>query len=82
MHLSDNSGQEEEHLPLGMGTIDVASAARGLRRIGFDGLSTIEIEPMDEQDAIGNAREQIVESLMLWKQLLEERNSQESHSCA
>ena len=65
-----------------MGTTDFVSAARGPRRIGCDGLSTIEIEPLDEQDAIGNAREQIVESLMLWKQLLEEQNSQESHSCA
>jgi sugar phosphate isomerase/epimerase len=80
VHLSDNNGKEDQHLPLGMGTIDFASVARGLRKIGFDGLSTIEIEPTGKhEDAIARAKEQITGSLAFWRELLEKENMKGPH---
>lgn len=71
VHLSDNNGQEDQHLPLGMGIIDFASVARGLRTIAFDGLATIEIEPASaQQDPITTAKNQIVQSLAFWKNVV------------
>lgn len=75
VHLSDNNGKEDQHLPLGMGNIDFASVARGLRGIGFDGLSTIEISPTEgHKDAIVGAKGEITASLASWSELLETWN--------
>jgi sugar phosphate isomerase/epimerase len=49
IHLSDNDGQDDQHHPLGMGIIEYESVARGLKRIAFDGLSTIEIDPRENR---------------------------------
>ena len=73
VHLSDNNGKEDQHLPLAMGIVDFRSVARGLRKLRFDGLSTIEIKPTGEhEDAIASAREQIASSHAFWRQVVDD----------
>jgi len=73
VHLSDNDGEEDPHLPLGMGTIDFKSVARGLKNIAFSGFSTIEIEPRKEcRNSIAKAKQDILKSHSYWKQTYEE----------
>lgn len=43
VHLSDNDGVEDQHLPLGRGNVDFKAVARGLRNINFDRFMTIEM---------------------------------------
>jgi sugar phosphate isomerase/epimerase len=43
VHLHDNLGEHDLHLPLGAGTIDWPEIARALRRAGWDGTVTLEI---------------------------------------
>jgi sugar phosphate isomerase/epimerase len=43
VHLNDNLGLEDLHLPLGAGSVDWAEIARVLRSAGYDGTVTIEI---------------------------------------
>jgi len=45
VHVHDNDGRRDLHAPLGDGTTDFAAVAAGLRAVGFDGISTIEICP-------------------------------------
>ena len=69
-----------KHLPLGMGTIDFASVARGLGAIGFDGLSTIEIKPVGEHHhVIAAAKKQMVQSLAFWRTILEGERTKGAH---
>jgi sugar phosphate isomerase/epimerase len=44
VHLSDNHGENDQHLPLGKGNVDFTAIARGLKCIGFNEITTIEIE--------------------------------------
>ncbi len=76
LHLSDNNGMEDQHLPLGRGNIDFESLARGLKQIGFDGLVTIEIDlPRRGGVPVDEARNDIIESLLYWKSLEEADDS-------
>jgi sugar phosphate isomerase/epimerase len=43
VHVHDNDGTADQHLPLGDGTLDVDGAARALRAQHYDGLVTIEV---------------------------------------
>ncbi|MFH1138820.1 MAG: sugar phosphate isomerase/epimerase family protein [Pseudomonadota bacterium] len=43
VHASDNRGREDEHLPLGVGRLDLSGALAGLKRIGYDGSMTLEV---------------------------------------
>jgi sugar phosphate isomerase/epimerase len=43
VHVHDNLGFEDLHLPLGVGSVDWADVARVLRGAGYDGTVTIEI---------------------------------------
>jgi sugar phosphate isomerase/epimerase len=69
VHLSDNNGEEDQHLPLGTGNVDFAAIAKGLKRIGFNGITTIEIEQEHQPNAI-DAKRQVTESLLYWRHLL------------
>ena len=46
MHLSDNHGQYDDHLPLGKGTIDWDEADRLWRGLDRDTFMTIEVSSM------------------------------------
>jgi sugar phosphate isomerase/epimerase len=43
VHVHDNKGRYDEHLPLGVGTVDWPDAARRLRATGYDGTLTLEV---------------------------------------
>src|SRR3954447_17740155 len=43
VHVHDNDGTADQHLPLGDGTLDVDAAARALHAQQYDGLVTIEV---------------------------------------
>jgi sugar phosphate isomerase/epimerase len=43
VHFSDNRGQEDEHMPLGMGNIDWKKAVSALKSIGYDETITLEV---------------------------------------
>ena len=70
VHLSDNDGLEDQHFPLGLGIIDFGSVARGLKKIAFDSLATIEIEPR-KGSSIAEAKADILQSFSYWKQVYE-----------
>ena len=48
MHASDNFGKEDNHLPLGTGTIDLRKIVQALKRIGYDGTVTFEVFSRDK----------------------------------
>jgi sugar phosphate isomerase/epimerase len=43
LHLSDNKGERDDHLPLGSGTIDFKRIARALKAAGYDATATLEV---------------------------------------
>ena len=43
MHVHDNKGRFDEHLPLGVGNVDWPEAARALRGASYDGTVTLEV---------------------------------------
>ena len=43
LHLSDNKGERDDHLPLGSGTIDFKRIARALKTAGYDATATLEV---------------------------------------
>ncbi len=43
VHVSDNKGDSDDHLPLGRGNLPLADIARALGEGGFDGIYTFEI---------------------------------------
>lgn len=43
VHVSDNLGQRDDHLPIGAGTIPYKQVAKALRGIGYDKTMTLEI---------------------------------------
>jgi sugar phosphate isomerase/epimerase len=49
VHLSDNLGKRDDHLPLGEGTIDFTSVAKALKDCGYDDTITLEIFSEDRR---------------------------------
>jgi sugar phosphate isomerase/epimerase len=47
VHLHDNNGDGDQHLPLGAGNIDMMRTVRALRRCGYDGTITLEVFARD-----------------------------------
>jgi sugar phosphate isomerase/epimerase len=47
LHLVDTRGGDDEHLPVGMGRIDFATAFAGLAEAGWSGTATLEIGTED-----------------------------------
>jgi sugar phosphate isomerase/epimerase len=45
VHVSDNDGRSDDHLPLGRGTLPIEDVASSLRRAAFDGIWTLEFRP-------------------------------------
>lgn len=48
VHLSDNRGQRDEHLPLGVGTVNWPEIAKIFRNHGYDRTITLEVFSEDE----------------------------------
>jgi sugar phosphate isomerase/epimerase len=47
VHLSDNRGQSDDHLPLGAGTINWPQVLRRLKQSGYDDTFTLEVFSAD-----------------------------------
>jgi len=43
IHVSDNSGKEDEHLPIGCGKIDFEDVMKTLKKLGYNSTITLEI---------------------------------------
>ena len=56
LHISDNMGQRDDHIPLGRGDIDFKKIARAIKRSGYDDTATLEIFSEDRQ-ALKQSRE-------------------------
>ena len=49
LHVSDNFGKEDNHLPIGTGTIPFAKVAQQLKRSGYDRTVTFEVFSQDRE---------------------------------
>ncbi len=58
LHVSDNHGKRDEHLPVGQGSLDFTAAAAALRTAGYDGTVTLEIFDPD-RSALVRSRERL-----------------------
>ena len=48
IHVSDNFGKEDNHLPIGAGSIDFPRIVKALKTIGYDGTMTLEVFSRDK----------------------------------
>jgi sugar phosphate isomerase/epimerase len=58
VHIHDNFGLKDDHLPLGAGKIDYASVVRELKAVGYNGNITLEIHSTD-RDYIRISKEKL-----------------------
>jgi len=72
VHIHDNPGDRDLHMPLGTGTLDYAEAAGALRAAGFDGIATIEVCPGLHDRRPADVWATRAESLNLWRQAWED----------
>lgn len=47
VHVGDNNGQEDEHLPVGAGRVDVAGGLAAIKASGYDSTITLEVFSLD-----------------------------------
>lgn len=62
IHISDNHGRRDDHLPLGQGAIDFATVIRALQAHGYNGTMTLEIFTENRQDLV--ASREVIEKLL------------------
>ncbi len=58
IHASDNSGRGDEHLPIGVGSIDFTKVVQALKQIGYDDSITLEVFSRD-RDYLRISREKL-----------------------
>jgi sugar phosphate isomerase/epimerase len=56
LHVSDNFGQQDDHLPVGSGSIPFASILAELKQSGFSRTVTFEVFTPDRQDLVTSRR--------------------------
>jgi sugar phosphate isomerase/epimerase len=71
IHVHDNLGEKDTHAPIGFGNVDFEAVARGLREVGFDGVSTIEIAPSFHGSTPAASKPRARESLEKWREIWE-----------
>ncbi len=49
VHMSDNFGKDDNHLPIGAGTVDFSKIVKALRNIGYDKTMTLEVFSRNRQ---------------------------------
>ena len=50
LHVSDNFGERDDHIPLGAGKIDFLKIVKALKKCGYDDTATFEIFSKDRQE--------------------------------
>jgi len=63
VHIHDNHGEEDEHLPVGKGLIDFVKVVKYLKKIGYDKTITFEIFTENREDT----RKSMIKIKNLWK---------------
>ncbi len=56
LHVSDNNGQWDEHLPVGHGNIGFKPMVRALKQVGYDDTMTLEIFSPDRTNLVASRR--------------------------
>ena len=56
LHISDNFGERDDHIPLGSGVIDFKKIVRAIRRSGYDDTATLEIFSEDRRALVQSRR--------------------------
>jgi len=59
IHANDNFGKEDNHLPIGTGTIDFLKIIKALKQIGYDETVTFEVFSKD-RDYLRISREKFI----------------------
>jgi sugar phosphate isomerase/epimerase len=59
IHVSDNLGKEDSHLPVGVGTVDFSGIVKALKEMGYSDTVTIEVFSRD-RDYLKISREKLV----------------------
>lgn len=49
VHVSDNQGRDDQHLPIGAGLVDWRTVVRSLRQSGYEGTITLEVFSRDRE---------------------------------
>jgi len=52
LHISDNFGERDDHMPLGAGLIDFAKIVQALKNCGYDDTATLEIFSEDRRELV------------------------------
>ncbi len=52
LHLSDNFGERDDHMPLGSGVIDFEKIVRAIKHCGYNDTATLEIFSEDRQELV------------------------------
>ena len=63
VHVSDNRGKRDEHLPIGKGRIDFSSVIAALLGTGYDGTITLEVFT-DDRQALKRSRDRLASLVM------------------
>ncbi|MFO7496645.1 MAG: sugar phosphate isomerase/epimerase [Desulfobacterales bacterium] len=58
LHISDNHGRRDEHLPVGKGSLDFRAVAKALAKVGYNGTVTLEVFDPD-RNALRRSREHL-----------------------
>jgi sugar phosphate isomerase/epimerase len=56
LHISDNFGERDDHIPLGSGVINFKKIARAVKRSGYDDTATLEIFSEDRRALVQSRR--------------------------
>lgn len=62
LHVSDNFGKRDDHIPLGSGAIDFKTIVRAIKHCGYDDTATLEIFSEDRR-ALKQSRERLAQML-------------------
>jgi sugar phosphate isomerase/epimerase len=60
IHASDNFGKEDNHLPVGAGTVDFPKIIKAIKGVGYDKTITLEVFSRD-RDYLKISREKLVD---------------------
>jgi sugar phosphate isomerase/epimerase len=81
VHVSDNNGSSDDHLPLGKGTLPIEGIAAQLTRRGFDGVWTLEMRPDYHMDRICISRKRSRQNIIGTREALEKAISLAEAGC-
>jgi sugar phosphate isomerase/epimerase len=70
VHVHDNRGDQDSHAPMGAGDLPFPEVAGALMAVGFDGVSTIEIEPTFHGSTPAASKPHLRQTFEAWRAML------------